>query len=112
MSVCLNLSIIMVVYFSRYFYRLLTSCSRMYFFFQIDLDLEEDNLSLSESRLSDTEVDLLEQKVLELNQRLNIKTTECENAKKELEISQVSAVKSQERAEELNVAVSSCSHGV
>lgn len=68
-------------------------------------DVEEDSISLPESRMSDSDVELLEQKVLELNQRLNMKTTECDIAQKELQITQVAATKSQDKVEELTVTV-------
>lgn len=59
--------------------------------------------------MSDSEVELLEQKVVELNQRLNMKTSECDKAQKQLQLVQAAAVKNQETVEELTVTVSGSS---
>lgn len=72
------------------------------------LDLDNcDNLSQPDSQTSDQDVDILEQQVHDLNQRLNIATTDLEGAKKELVTSQTSARENEDKALNLTVKVNS-----
>eukprot|EP00111_Clytia_hemisphaerica_P019736 TCONS_00058240-protein len=63
----------------------------------------DETCSLPDSRHSDTEVELLEQQLVELNQLLNEKNTECEDKKKELHALQATVVVQEEKADILEV---------
>lgn len=68
------------------------------------LDLENcDELSQADSQMSDRDVDILEQQVHDLNQRLNITTTELESVKRDLLTSQAAARDNEEKAQTLTV---------
>lgn len=63
----------------------------------------DDLYSLTDSRLSDAEIEQLEQQIMELNKHLNEKTAECENKKKELQSAQASVMEREEELDNLKV---------
>jgi len=65
----------------------------------------EETCSITESRLSETEVDLLEQQLSELNHLLNERNAECSAKKKELNELQSSVIVKDEKVDMLEVKV-------